>query len=281
MIRIGLSNGASLQNPMVLTTFSVQPKPPPRSPSPKQKNTTPFPSPELHNPQHGHPSSSCSWSTTPENWTYCRNSPWSSPWTSSTASWTASSRASSGPPPRRPSGQHPPGPLPGPPSHHPLGQPLFSPPSSHAGLPFYWPASCSSTLNSFNPLTTAEVTPPSSTPATSSPTNDDQTTISTTVARCLKVIETMKSLAVQPQAKLVKTVQFSLPTESPSASSPQTSAETDDDIKSKQKEKLDLYNQRVLEKREQQYKEMLARKKAEKNRDGTLIPQVSDRVKLH
>lgn len=34
---------------------------------------------------------------------------------------------------------------------------------------------------------------------------------------------------------------------------------------------LDLYNQRILEKREQQYKEMLARKKAEKNKDGTLI----------
>ncbi len=33
---------------------------------------------------------------------------------------------------------------------------------------------------------------------------------------------------------------------------------------------LDLYNQRLLEKREQQYKEMLARKK-EKNKDGTLI----------
>lgn len=34
---------------------------------------------------------------------------------------------------------------------------------------------------------------------------------------------------------------------------------------------LDMYNQRVLEKREQQYKEMLARRKGEKNKDGTLI----------
>lgn len=32
-----------------------------------------------------------------------------------------------------------------------------------------------------------------------------------------------------------------------------------------------MYNQRVLEKREQQYKEMLARRKGEKNKDGTLI----------
>lgn len=35
---------------------------------------------------------------------------------------------------------------------------------------------------------------------------------------------------------------------------------------------LDLYNQRILEKREQQYKEMLARKKAEKKKDSTLTP---------
>lgn len=35
---------------------------------------------------------------------------------------------------------------------------------------------------------------------------------------------------------------------------------------------LDLYNQRILEKREQQYKEKLARKKqGERNKDGTLI----------
>lgn len=33
---------------------------------------------------------------------------------------------------------------------------------------------------------------------------------------------------------------------------------------------LDLYNQRILEKREQQYKEMLARKKVEKNNGGAL-----------
>lgn len=85
----------------------------------------------------------------------------------------------------------------------------------------------------------------------------------------------MKSLAVQPPAKPVKTVQFSLPTESPSSSSSPTSAETDDEIKTKQKEKLDMYNQRVLEKREQQYKEMLARRKGEKNKDGTLILPVN------
>ena len=36
---------------------------------------------------------------------------------------------------------------------------------------------------------------------------------------------------------------------------------------------LDLYNQRLLEKREQQYKEMLSRKKqSEKNKDGPLVP---------
>lgn len=35
---------------------------------------------------------------------------------------------------------------------------------------------------------------------------------------------------------------------------------------------LDVYNQRILEKREQQYQDLLARKKAEKNRDCTMIP---------
>lgn len=35
---------------------------------------------------------------------------------------------------------------------------------------------------------------------------------------------------------------------------------------------LDVYNQRILEKREQQYQDLLARKKAEKSRDCTMIP---------
>lgn len=35
---------------------------------------------------------------------------------------------------------------------------------------------------------------------------------------------------------------------------------------------LDLYNQRIVEKREQQFQEMLARKKqGEKNKDGTVV----------
>lgn len=34
---------------------------------------------------------------------------------------------------------------------------------------------------------------------------------------------------------------------------------------------LDLYNQRMQEKRELQYKEMLTHKKAEQNKDGALI----------
>lgn len=178
-----------------------------------------------------------------------------------------------GPPPRRPPGQPPPGPPPGPPPRRPPGQPPFAPPTSQATFPFIGlPAAAPPLIacSSSQPTTTTTVTPaaPSSTPSTSSSLSADQTAISTTVARCLKVIETVKSLAVQPPAKSVKTVQFSLPTES---SSLQTSGETDDDVKSKQKEKLDLYNQRVMEKREQQYQEMLARKKAEKNKDATPV----------
>ncbi|XP_029282079.1 uncharacterized protein LOC115004560 isoform X3 [Cottoperca gobio] len=168
---------------------------------------------------------------------------------------------SSGPPPWRPA-QPPPGPPPGPPPRRPPGQPPFAPPSSHPVFPFIGQPLADPPLISsspLQPLTTTTESAPSSTPASSSPADDNETTISTTVARCLKVIETVKSLAVQPPAKPVKSVQFSLPTVSPSASSSQTS--TDDDIKNKQKEKLDLYNQRVSEKREQQYKDWLNRRK--------------------
>ncbi|KAM7385975.1 hypothetical protein PAMP_002008 [Pampus punctatissimus] len=179
-----------------------------------------------------------------------------------------------GPPPG-PAPQSPGHSPPGPPPRRSPGQPPFIPPSSHAGFPFIGQPSVAPPPSASSPsqhLITAVVTPPSSTPAASSPSNNEQSAISTTVARCLKVIETVKSLAVQPSAKLVKSVQFSLPTESPSPSSPQTSVETDDDIKNKQKEKLDLYNQRIMEKREQQFQEMLARKKQrEKNKDGTWI----------
>lgn len=142
-----------------------------------------------------------------------------------------------GPPPRRPPGQTPPGPPPGPPPRRPLGQPPFPPPSTHADLPFIGQPHAAPLPNSsslLQPLTPATVT--STPPATSSPSSDEQSAISTTVARCLKVIETVKSLAVQPPAKPVKTVQFSLPMESSSSS--QTSAGTDDDIKTKQKEKV-------------------------------------------
>ncbi|CAL9683581.1 unnamed protein product [Knipowitschia caucasica] len=72
-----------------------------------------------------------------------------------------------------------------------------------------------------------------------------QAPISSTVARCLQVIETVKTLA-QPAAKPAKFVQFNLPSES----TPQATMESEEDIKNAQQEKLDLYNQRFLEKRE-------------------------------
>lgn len=139
-----------------------------------------------------------------------------------------------GPPPGPPPPRHP-GPPPGPPAQHPLGHPPFTTPSSTSVLPFIdqSPTIQQPDSSRLLPLTTAAVTEP-----TSSPVGVDQTAISTTVARCLKVIETVKSLAVQPPAKPVKSVQFSLPTESPSVSSPQLSAASDDDIKMKQKEKV-------------------------------------------
>ncbi|XP_076598707.1 uncharacterized protein LOC143327925 isoform X2 [Chaetodon auriga] len=176
-----------------------------------------------------------------------------------------------GPSPRHP-GQPPPGPPPGPPPRRPPGQPPFTPPSSQAVFPIIGQLPAAPPLNSHSPLQTFTTAAVTSTSETSSPPSDEQSTISTTVARCLKVIETVKSLTVQPQARPVKTVQFSLPTEFPSASSPQTSAEIDDNIRTKQKEKLDLYKQMIFEKSEQQYKETLApHKKGERNKDGALI----------
>ncbi|XP_068457966.1 uncharacterized protein si:dkeyp-121d4.3 isoform X2 [Clinocottus analis] len=164
-----------------------------------------------------------------------------------------------GPPPRRP----PPGPPPGPPPRYPSGQALFAPPSSHTVFPFIGQPPAAPPLHSsspLQPLVVTAVSPPPSTPAPSGPADVSQSSISTTVARCLKVIETVKSLAVQPPARPVKSVQFSLPTAPPPASCHQTSTEADDEIKNKQKEKLDSYNQRVLEKREQNYKDWLTRK---------------------
>ncbi|XP_063731676.1 uncharacterized protein si:dkeyp-121d4.3 isoform X2 [Eleginops maclovinus] len=170
-----------------------------------------------------------------------------------------------GPPPRHPS-HPPPGLPPGPPPRRLPGQPPLAPPPCTPVFPFMG-----------QPPSDPPLVSPGSVPSshaavdsvpTSSPADTHQSTISTTVARCLKVIETVKSLAVQQPAKPVKSVQFSLPSVSPSPSSSQTS--TDDDIKNKQKEKLDLYNQRVLEKREQHYRNWLARKK--EFRDQRLVP---------
>lgn len=140
-----------------------------------------------------------------------------------------------GPPPRRP-GQPPPGPPPGPPPRRPLGQPPFSPPPSQSVLPFFGGPDTVLPSGSTSPsqhVTTSAGLQPSSALKTSSPASDDHSAISTTVARCLKVIETVKSLSVQPPLKPVKSVQFSLPTEPPSV-------ETEDDIRTKQKEKVDI-----------------------------------------
>lgn len=126
-------------------------------------------------------------------------------------------------PPPRPT---PPGPPTGPPPRRPAGQPPFSSPSAAAVLPFI----CQPRINPDSPSACV-------TTATTTSAGDENTAISTTVARCLKVIETVKSLSVQPSSKIAKSVQFSLPID-PSTSGPQTSAETDEDIKTKQKEKV-------------------------------------------
>lgn len=133
-----------------------------------------------------------------------------------------------GVPPRRPPGA-PPGPPPGHPLKRPAVQPNYSP-SSQSALSFIPPTHTGIQPDTNSCLTTAAPTQS----ATSSTQCDKPSLISTTTARCLKVIETVKSLTAQPLSKPVKSVQFTLPTESPSESSPQS----EEDIKNKQKEKV-------------------------------------------
>lgn len=144
-----------------------------------------------------------------------------------------------GPPPRRPALQ-PPGPPPGPPPQHTPGQLPLVPPHVQSGLPFMElpnRAPLPRTSSFLQPLQpTATLTSPSVSSILSSA-NSDKSAISTTVARCLKVIETVKSLSVPPSVKPSKSVQFSLPTESPTVSWP-SSVETEEGIKAKQKEKV-------------------------------------------
>ncbi|KAM9727785.1 uncharacterized protein ACNS7B_018142 [Menidia menidia] len=128
---------------------------------------------------------------------------------------------------RGPSPQHP-GPSPqhpGPSPQPPGGNPVFSPGPSHSVLPFMGPLD-----------------------AVLAPNSD----ISTTVARCLKVIQTVKSLSAQPPAKPLKSVQFSLPAEASSGTTLPITGDPEEEAK--EKEKLDLSNQRLLEKTEQQKK---------------------------
>ncbi|KAM4599815.1 uncharacterized protein V3H82_008446 [Fundulus diaphanus] len=165
-----------------------------------------------------------------------------------------------GPPPRR-LAQHPPGP--------PAQQSPFTPAATQTVQHFIGHAS--STAAGSAPSSLQPLAPPTVTTAGSSPASCDQSAMSATVARCLNLIETVKSLSAQPLTKPGKSVQFSLPTASQSFSSSPSSLETDEDIKAKQKEKLDLYNQRLLEKREKQYQEMLILKRqGEKSKDALL-----------
>uniref|UniRef100_A0A3Q2GFG1 Uncharacterized protein n=1 Tax=Cyprinodon variegatus TaxID=28743 RepID=A0A3Q2GFG1_CYPVA len=99
--------------------------------------------------------------------------------------------------------------------------PPFTVTSAPTLLPFIGQAAASSSLQ---PPPT-----PTGAPATTSASGSGQAAMSVTVARCLNLIETVKSLSAQPPAKAAKSVQFSLPS---------VTLETDDDIKTKQREKV-------------------------------------------
>lgn len=120
-------------------------------------------------------------------------------------------------------GRLPPGPPPGPPPRRPPGQPPFAAPSEHA-KPRVAPALRSSGARGTSPSVTA---------------GEERSDISTTVAKCLKVIESAKSLAAATAAKTLKSVQFSLPPESATTSGPAGSPEQVGDVKSRQTEKVE------------------------------------------
>lgn len=135
-----------------------------------------------------------------------------------------------GPPPKRAASQTPPGPPPGPPPKRFPGQPPL--------------------LSTLIAQASGKARP--------------EPAISSTVARCLQVIETVRSIT-QPPTKPSKSVQFSLPSESSS----NATIQSEEDIKNMQKEKLDLYNQR---RKELEKNKMEARKAPEnKNKDASVV----------
>ncbi|XP_061693309.1 uncharacterized protein si:dkeyp-121d4.3 [Syngnathoides biaculeatus] len=157
--------------------------------------------------------------------------------------WPLESSSKAPPPPPPANSRLPPGPPPGPPPRRPPGQPPFmvSPRDSMLAVA---PGLCSSS--------------PAPPPAT---TSEEESNISTTVAKCLKVIESVKSLAATPTAKMLKSVQFSLPSESVLGSGHAGSLQQVGDAKSRQKEKLDLNNQKILDPHKQQSQDTEAHKK--------------------
>ncbi|XP_057703604.1 uncharacterized protein si:dkeyp-121d4.3 isoform X2 [Corythoichthys intestinalis] len=92
------------------------------------------------------------------------------------------------PPAAAPGGRLPPGPPPGPPPRRPPGQPLFTVSGGAVG--------------GSDPV------------RGTGGAQSEQCNISTTMAKCLKVIESVKSLHATPGAKTQKSVQFSLPSNS-------------------------------------------------------------------
>ncbi|KAM9808410.1 uncharacterized protein si:dkeyp-121d4.3 isoform X1 [Syngnathus typhle] len=140
-------------------------------------------------------------------------------------------------------GRLPPGPPPGPPPRRLPGQPIFT-------------VACRDAKPSVAPaLWSSDPRPPGTATRGTSPLvtdTKDQSNISTTVAKCLQVIKSVKCLAATPAATPLKSVQFSLPSELPLAYGPAGSLKQVGVVKSKQKEKLDLYNQKLVDLQEQQ-----------------------------
>ncbi|XP_051936565.1 serine/arginine repetitive matrix protein 1 isoform X1 [Hippocampus zosterae] len=135
-------------------------------------------------------------------------------------------------------GRLPPGPPPGPPPRRPPGRPPFAAaPSQDAELPAAGALrSLGAGARGASPSVTA---------------GEERPDISATVAKCLKVIESVKSLTATAAAKALKSVQFSLPPGSAMTPGPAGSPERVGDVKSGRTEKPDLYKQKMAEPQEQ------------------------------
>uniref|UniRef100_A0A3Q2XBV5 Uncharacterized LOC109509975 n=1 Tax=Hippocampus comes TaxID=109280 RepID=A0A3Q2XBV5_HIPCM len=133
----------------------------------------------------------------------------------------------------------------------------------HPSPPVNWPLEIS-----------PKASPPVRGTSPSATAGEGRSDISATVAKCLKVIESVKSLTATAAARTLKSVQFSFPQEPAMTSGPAGSPERVGDVKSGRPEKLDLYKRKMADPQGQRSKDARAHKR---QGDGAAIaPGIRD-----